>query len=123
MSWGRREGAQASYNVYLEKLIYVVAYVIISQRGVQNFKICTVHKLKYQAWGFRVLISNNVKKLDDIWAPTKVLENFDLSLNLHKRQQQGVLMLPLCTYYKCILKSAEWGYWQLIRTKHQNRKP
>lgn len=37
---------------YLEKLIYVVAYVIISQRGVQNFEICTVHIFEYQARSF-----------------------------------------------------------------------
>ena len=33
----------------LEKLVYIVTYVIISQRGVQNFEICTVHTFKDQA--------------------------------------------------------------------------
>lgn len=32
---------------YLKKLIYVIAYVIISQGWIQNFKICTVDILKY----------------------------------------------------------------------------
>lgn len=68
----------------LEKLIYVVTYVIVRQCRIQNFEICTVHIFKYQAGSFRVLISNDIKELDNIGTPTKVLQYFDLSLYLNR---------------------------------------
>lgn len=35
----------------LEKLVYIVTYVIIGQRWIQNFKISAVHKFENQARG------------------------------------------------------------------------
>ena len=66
----------------LEKLVYIVAYVIISQRGVKNFEICTVHTFKDQARSLWMLISNNIKQLHNIWASTKILQDFNLPLYL-----------------------------------------
>ena len=69
-------------SYYLKELIYVIAYVIISQGWIQNFKICTVDILKYQTGSFRMLISDNIKKLNNIWASANILKYFYLSFNL-----------------------------------------
>ena len=41
-----------------------------------------------------MLISDNIKEFDDIWAPTKVLKGFDLSLYLHRDHRQDFMTIP-----------------------------
>lgn len=78
---------------YLEKFIYIIAYVIICQCGVKNFEICAVHIFKDQTGSFWMLISDNIKQLHDIWASTKILQYFYLPLYLQKD--------PYITTLKC----------------------
>lgn len=62
--------SKIKWSTNLEKLIYVITYVIICQRWVQDFKIGAVHVLKNQTGCFRVLISDYVKQLYNIGTTT-----------------------------------------------------
>lgn len=75
-------------DVYLQKLIDIVTNVVISQRRIQNFKVCAVNIFKNQAWSFRMLISNNIKQLDNIWPTAKVLKYLNLSSYLRKKDHK-----------------------------------
>lgn len=45
---------------------------------------------KNQAWRLRLLISNNVKQFYNIWPTAEVLQNLNLSLNLHQEEAKYV---------------------------------
>lgn len=68
----------------LEKLVNVVADVIISQCWIQDFEICTVHIFKNQTGSFWVLISDNIIEFHNVWASTKILKYFDFPFYLHQ---------------------------------------
>mmetsp|Transcript_25018 Transcript_25018/g.57619 ORF Transcript_25018/g.57619 Transcript_25018/m.57619 type:complete len:295 (-) Transcript_25018:70-954(-) len=65
-----------------QHFINVVPDVQIRKCGIKNLEVGVVDGLKDQARGARLWVPNNVQKLDDVWATTKILENLDFSKNL-----------------------------------------
>lgn len=67
-----------------------------------------------------MLISDNIKKLDNIWTPTKVLKNFYLSLYLQKNAQAHHAQSLIVSDYNCRAKPHDWQTRSSKRVEYLN---
>ena len=81
----RQNYRQHAAGPHLKQLEHVVPDVIVHQRWVQHFEVGVVDILKHEAGRLGLGISHHVQQLDDIGAPTQVLQDLDFPLDL----QQG----------------------------------
>eukprot|EP00754_Rhynchopus_humris_P030124 Rhum_TRINITY_DN15259_c0_g1::Rhum_TRINITY_DN15259_c0_g1_i1::g.147186::m.147186 len=67
----------------LQKLIDVVTNVEVGQRRVERAELGVVHVLEDEGRGLRERVAHHVEQLDDVGAAAEVLQDLDLTLDLH----------------------------------------
>ena len=77
---------------YLQQLVQIVPYVMVNQGWVQNLEICVVDILKHQAGSPGLRVPDYIQKLDNVCAPTDVLQDLDLSLDLRMVRSRLLLV-------------------------------
>lgn len=68
-------------KAHLQQLEHVKSHIIIGKTRVENFEVHIMHIFRDQAWNLRRGIADNIKEGNDVWAPSQILQDFDLSLD------------------------------------------
>lgn len=98
--------AEQEWQAYLEKFIDVVSYVIVWQCWIKHFKICIIHIFKNKTWSLWLLVSDDIKQLHNIRPSTKILQYFNLPLNLRLAHNK---MLNIMAVYKAITQESNFN--------------
>lgn len=57
----------------------IVSNIIVTEGGVEHFKVSVVYVLEYQAGGLAVRIADNIQQLNNVGTSTKILKDLYLS--------------------------------------------
>ena len=70
--------------MYLEEFEDVEADVVVCEGRIEDLEVGVVHILEYEAWGFRLRVSDDVQKFDDVGASAEILQNLYFTFYLKK---------------------------------------
>ena len=72
-----------------QELEKIIPNIIVSKSWIKDFEIGIIHVLKNERWGFRLWITDNIQKLNDILSAGEILQDLNFTLNfllLHRFQ-------------------------------------